>query len=198
MVFGSFLYLYRLLNLHRPALRRPAYPPRRAGRAAGRLCVIGVVATLALPVVGVAQTTALPVVASFSILGDMVRQIGGDHVSVTTIVGPNGDAHAFEPTPKDARALAHARLLFINGLSFEGWLPRLKKAAGFKGVTIVASKRVVPRTLSDEEMAAVKREDHAEHLHEPARTVDPHAWQRLDNGLIYAQNIAAGLAQDDR
>src|SRR3546814_15965629 len=123
----------------------------------------------------------------------MVSQMGWGQFSVTTIVGPNGGAHGIEPTPKDARALAHARLLFINGLSFEGWLPRLKKAAGFKGVTIVASKRVVPRTLSDEEMAAVKREDYAEHLHEPARTVDPPA--RSEERRVGKEGVRPGRSR---
>lgn len=144
---------------------------------------------------GRAQAAPMPVVASFSILGDMVRQIGGGDVAVTTIVGPDADAHAFEPTPKDARALSHARLLFINGLAFESWLPKLKKAAGFKGVTIVASKGVEPRTLSDQELALRKQEEPDGHA--PVSAIDPHAWQSLDNGIVYAQNIAAGLAQAD-
>jgi len=157
---------------------------------------------LALPSAGPARAATLPVVASFSILGDMVHEIGGDHVSVTTIVGPNGDAHSFEPAPKDAKALARARLLFINGLSFESWLPRLKKAAGFKGVTIVASKGVEPRTLSDQELAEATHATPAGHAgpghaSATAGAIDPHAWQSLDNGIIYAQNIAAGLAQAD-
>ena len=72
-------------------------------------------------------------VASFSILGDMVKQVGGDRVEVTTLVGPDGDAHVFEPTPADARTLAAANILFVNGLGFEGWMDRLEKSSGFKG-----------------------------------------------------------------
>src|SRR5215210_5567838 len=74
-------------------------------------------------------------VASFSILGDMVRQVGGDRVDVVTLVGPDGDAHVFEPTPADAKTLAGADILFVNGLGFEGWMERLDKSSGFKGRT---------------------------------------------------------------
>ena len=71
----------------------------------------------------------LPVVASFSILGDLVATIGGDRVSVSTQVGPDADAHIFEPTPNDAKMLMRAKLVVVNGLDFEGWLDRLINAA---------------------------------------------------------------------
>ena len=79
-------------------------------------------------------------VASFSILGDMVREVGGDRVEVTTLVGPDGDAHVYEPTPADAKNLAASNILFVNGLGFEGWMDRLEKSSGFKGPVVVASK----------------------------------------------------------
>ena len=81
----------------------------------------------------------VPVTATFSILGDLVQQVGGDQVSVSTLVGPNGDAHVYQPTPQDIRTLAQSKLLVSNGLSFEGWLERLDTASGFKGVKVVAS-----------------------------------------------------------
>ena len=93
----------------------------------------------------------LKVVATFSILGDMVREIGGGRVAVTTIVGPNSDAHHFEPTPQDAKALQEAAVLVLNGLDFEAWLPRLVEASGFKGRQILASKGVKVRRLADAE-----------------------------------------------
>lgn len=143
----------------------------------------------------------LKVVASFSILGDMVGQIGGDHIALTTIVGPNGNVHSFEPRPSDAKALSQAQLLVVNGLNFEGWLPRLEKAAGFNGTEVVASNGVVVRQLSDEDVA--KHEDakdpgagaYDDKAH-PAE-VDPHAWQSLNNGMIYARNIASALIKAD-
>ena len=148
----------------------------------------------------IAADGPLRVVASFSVLGDMVKEIGGQHVSLTTIVGPNGDAHSFEPTPRDVQALSRAQVLVINGLDFEGWLPRLIKAANFEGAQVLASKGVAPRYLSDAKQEAAHaahkdhHEDHGGHSH---GDVDPHAWQSLTNGVIYAENIAEGLSLAD-
>ncbi|WP_062211489.1 metal ABC transporter substrate-binding protein [Aureimonas sp. AU12] len=149
----------------------------------------------------------LKVVASFSILGDMVHEIGGDHVEVTTLVGANGDAHVFEPSPKDARALGEAKLLVVNGLNFEGWMPRLVKTSEFKGETVVASSGVTPRAFTPEETEKEEAETHEAHADHAAEAghdhdhdhgaVDPHAWQDLRNGEIYARNIAEGLAKAD-
>lgn len=144
----------------------------------------------------------LNVVASFSILGDMVGQIGGDDIALTTIVGPNGDAHSFEPRPSDAKALAQAQLLVVNGLNFEGWLPRLEKASGFSGTEVVASKGIVARQLSEAEIS--EHEDGKGHAHGVGHIdeahpgeVDPHAWQSLSNGMVYASNIASALIKAD-
>ncbi|MEO6958568.1 MAG: metal ABC transporter substrate-binding protein [Burkholderiaceae bacterium] len=156
-------------------------------------------AALIYSVTGLAQPAPLKVVASFSILGDMTHEIGGEHIALTTIVGADGDAHSFEPAPKDVKALASARLLIVNGLSFEGWLPRLVKASGFKGSEVMASGGVVPRHLTAAEQALEAREGHGAdtgNTDHPA-SIDPHAWQSLSNGVIYAKNIAAGLAKAD-
>ena len=124
-------------------------------------------------------------VASFSILGDMVKQVGGDRVEVTTLVGPNGDAHVFSPTPADAKMLAGAQVFFVNGLGFEGWMERLEKASGFKGELVVASKGVKPLTMVEEESGGSEV------------VTDPHAWQSLANGKIYVANIRDGLIKAD-
>ena len=116
-------------------------------------------------------------VASFSILGDMVKQVGGDRVDVITLVGPDGDAHVYEPTPADAKNLACAQILFTNGLGFEGWMERLEKSSGFKGKVVVASTGVKPRTMVEDEKTIT----------------DPHAWQSLANGKRYVVNIRDGL-----
>ena len=78
----------------------------------------------------------IKVVSTFSILGDMVKNIGGDKIELTTLVGPNGDGHVYEPTPADAKSIANADLVFVNGLGFEGWIDRLVKASGYKGKII--------------------------------------------------------------
>ncbi|OZI70409.1 metal ABC transporter substrate-binding protein [Bordetella genomosp. 6] len=163
-------------------------------------------AVLLAPLVAAAQP--LQVVASFSILADIATQVGGPDVAVRSLVGPDGDAHEYEPTPADARKLAAAQVLVVNGLDFEAWLPRLQKAAGFAGRTVVASKGVEPRRLDDahEEHEAHGDHDdrhhdhdhghHGEHGHHHG-DLDPHAWQDLANGAIYARNIARAFAEAD-
>ncbi|MBO1017697.1 zinc ABC transporter substrate-binding protein [Achromobacter sp. SD115] len=146
---------------------------------------------------GTAQAAEpLKVVASFSILGDIVREVGGDDVSVATLVGPDGDAHEYEPTPGDAKKLAAARVLFVNGLDFETWMPRLAKASGFAGATVVASQGVKPRKFA----GGGHDDDDHDHDHDHGHQhgdADPHAWQNLANGAIYARNVAEGLAAAD-
>lgn len=134
-------------------------------------------ATLAVLDRAGAQAAPLPVVASFSILGDFVRQVGGDSVALTTIVGPDGDAHVYEPSPSDARKLAKARLVFVNGLGFEGWFDRLIKAANSKAAVVTASRSATPRNLDD--------------------GLDPHAWQNAANAQIYVANIRDALKAAD-
>ena len=124
-------------------------------------------------------------VASFSILGDMVKQVGGDRIELATLVGPDGDAHVFEPTPSDAKTLAGAQILFMNGLGFEGWMERLEKSSGFKGKVVVASTGVAPRPMVEEEGG------------KPETITDPHAWQSLANGKLYVANIRHGLIAAD-
>ena len=155
----------------------------------------------------------IPVVATFSILGDMVERIGGEHIALTTLVGPEGDTHVYQPTPKAARSVAEADLLFMNGLEFEGWLERLAEAASFDGAMVVATTGVSPIAFEehedddhddhddhaghDEHDEHAGHDEHDEHAGHDHGTFDPHAWQSLDNAVIYANNIAAGLAQAD-
>ncbi len=134
------------------------------------------------------------VIASFSILGDMTKNVGGDRVAVTTTVGPNGDAHVYEPTPADAKALSQADLVIINGLGMEGWVDRLIKTSGYKGPVVVATKGIKPLEASAEEE---HEKPGAKHEHKHEHKIDPHAWQNLANGRIYVDNIAAGLSQVD-
>jgi zinc/manganese transport system substrate-binding protein len=115
----------------------------------------------------------LQVVATFSILADMVREVGGPAVEVSALVGPNADAHVFEPTPSDVRRMARADLVVANGLRFEGWIERLIKASGYRGQVVVASAGITPLRLDG--------------------GADPHAWQNLANGQRYAETIRAAL-----
>ena len=134
----------------------------------------------------------LPVVASFSILGDFVRQIGGDRVSVTTLVGPDGDAHVYSPSPADAKALAAAKLVAVNGLHFEGWLPRLVKSSGTKATLAEATKGITPLEADDD------HDDHGKGGHAHAHGHDdPHAWQSVANAKVYVANIRDALSAAD-
>jgi zinc/manganese transport system substrate-binding protein len=126
----------------------------------------------------------LKVVASFSILGDFARNVGGDRVEVITLVGPNGNAHVYAPSPADATKVADARIVFVNGLGFEGWLDRLVKASGSKAPVVVATKGIKPR-----ERAGSDGHDHGR--------ADPHAWQSVANAKIYVANIRDALIAAD-
>src|SRR5262249_13086901 len=120
----------------------------------------------------------LKVIASFSILGDLVKNVGGDRVEVATLVGPNGNAHVYAPSPADAKKAADAKLVFVNGLGFEGWLERLVKASGTKAPIVVATKGIKPR----------ERVGERDHDHDHGRA-DPHAWQSVANANIYVAHI---------
>jgi zinc/manganese transport system substrate-binding protein len=122
-------------------------------------------------------TERLPVVASFSIIGDFVAQVGGARVLAATIVGPDGDAHVYQPTPADGRHIAQAKVIFVNGLGFEGWLERLIAAAKGKGTIVTLGKGVAAR--AGEEGA------------------DPHAWQDVANAKIYVNEIRDALISAD-
>jgi zinc/manganese transport system substrate-binding protein len=141
-------------------------------------------ALLAAPAQGADK---LPVAASFSILGDLVRAVGGERVEVTTLVGANQDAHGFEPKPSHAKTLLTSRLVVTNGLGFEPWADKLIKSAGYKGEWVQASQGV--RALQDKESKESKGHHHAE--------ADPHAWQNPNNVMLYARNIAAALSKVD-
>lgn len=132
---------------------------------------------------GTSPALAAPVkaVASFSILGDMVKTVGGDRVEVTTIVGPDSDTHVYEPKPSDATALKASQVFFVNGLGFEGWFDRLVGATGYTSLVVTATDGIKTHTM-DEDGTTV---------------TDPHAWQSLANGLIYVANIKAGLCKVD-
>jgi zinc/manganese transport system substrate-binding protein len=124
-----------------------------------------------------ARTEPLKVVASFSILGDLVRNVGGNSIEVTTLVGPDSDAHVFSPTPADAKRIADAKLIIVNGLGFEGWLPRLVQSSGSKAKIVTATDGIAPLRLGND--------------------ADPHAWQSVGNAKVYVANIRDALSAAD-
>ena len=154
-----------------------------------RSVLLGLAAGVALPPPAFAQEK-LPVVASFSILGDFVREIGGDRVAVSTLVGPDGDAHVYSPTPADAKTVAGAKLVVVNGLKFEGWLTRLIKSSGTKATVATATKGIKPLELDDDH-------DHGHGHGHGHGGEDPHAWQSIANAKIYVGNIRDALIAAD-
>lgn len=128
-----------------------------------------------------ASPDKLPVVATFSILADLARNVGGDRVEVISLVGANGDAHVYQPSPEDAKNLEAAKLIIVNGLGLEGWLDRLIKASGAKAPIVVATKGVKPRQMEEDGKIGQ----------------DPHAWQSVANAKIYVENIRDGLIAVD-
>lgn len=144
-----------------------------------------------------AQQTPLPVVASFSILGDIVQNLGGDRIALTVLVKPGSDAHVYAPTPADARSVAEARVIVTNGLKFEGWMTRLVQSSASKGSVVEAAKGVQGRVEKAEahghDHGAPKRDKHG-HDH---GALDPHAWQSVANVKIYVANIREALIAAD-
>jgi zinc/manganese transport system substrate-binding protein len=147
----------------------------------------------------------LKVIATFSILGDIVANVGGDRVEVTTLVGPDGDAHVFQPAPADAQAVVGAQVIVANGLGFEGWMERLVEASGTQATLITAADGVTPIAFGEEEHEHAEAEahdhDHAEeeagHEGHDHGAFDPHAWQSVTNLALYVGNIERGLAAAD-
>ena len=131
--------------------------------------------SLAAPAIAQSERP-IPVVATFSILGDMVKRIGGEHVAVTTLVGPDGDTHVYQPTPADARAVSEATVLVVNGLQFEGWLDRLIDASDFRGIRVVATDGIEPLAFDDDhdDHAEETRHDHDRDEHAEAGHDDDH------------------------
>ncbi|MGJ5129825.1 MULTISPECIES: metal ABC transporter substrate-binding protein [unclassified Bradyrhizobium] len=124
-------------------------------------------------IVPASAETRLKVVTSFSILADFARQVGGDKVSVASLVGPDSDVHVYTPTPHDAKDVGAAQLLIVNGLGLEGWLPRLQQASGSKAPIVVATQGITPRKRGSD--------------------ADPHAWQSVGNAKVYVKNIRDAL-----
>ncbi len=142
------------------------------------------IACVSATIAGQARAQApekLPVVATFSILADFARNVGGERIEVTALVGPNGDTHVYQPKPADAKELGAARLILVNGLGLEGWIDRLIKASGAKAPVVVAANGIKPQQMREEGRLEL----------------DPHAWQSIANAKIYVANIRHALIAAD-
>lgn len=159
--------------------RHPSFESRRTFLAQA--------SAFALATPSVYAADKLPITASFSILADIVRVVGAERVNVTSLVGPDEDAHVFEPRPSDGKTILASKLVVINGLGFEPWASKLIKSAGYKGELVVASKGIQALKMKDSKA-------HAGHSHGEN---DPHAWQNPNHVMLYAKNIASALSKID-
>ncbi len=167
---ASLFYMVAILFGRGGMLRRALR--RRTVLAALLLLPLGTLPAAARP---------LEVVASFTILADMVHEVGGDRVHVSSLVGPNGDPHAYEPSPDDARRLKAADLVVVNGLGLEGWMTRLVAASGTKGTLVVATQGIAPLQMTEDGKVIT----------------DPHAWNSAAAAQAYVRTIAAALIAAD-
>ncbi|PSJ61140.1 zinc ABC transporter substrate-binding protein AztC [Kumtagia ephedrae] len=143
-----------------------------------------------------ASAEPLKVVASFSIIGDFAKNVGGDRIALTTLVGPDGDAHVYEPKPADAAAMAGADVVLVNGLHFEGFLSRLAAASASKAAVVELTKGVEPLKMKEEHEGHEGGEEAHEGHHHHGDT-DPHAFQSIANARIYVKNIADAFCAAD-
>lgn len=170
--------------------------------------LLGVSALLALPAAFAAER--VQVVTSFSILADMIENVGGEHVDVTSLVGADSDAHVYSPRPTDARALANADLVVFNGLQFEGWMDRLIDASDYAGPLVITTDGIERVAMAHDDHGQDEHDDHDEHGHDDHGDDDhddhddhdhgdddPHGWQDLAVGKVYVTNIRDGLIEAD-
>lgn len=154
------------------------------------------IAALALPLAGVAtyaEAAGLKVVASFSIIGDLAKNVGSDRIELTTMVGPDGDAHVYEPKPSDAAAMAGADVVLVNGLHLEGFLQRLVESSATKAAIVELTKGVTPLHMSEEPHAHAEEEAGDQ----GGDAIDPHAFQSVRNVETYVKNIADAFCAAD-
>ena len=164
---------------------------RHGLRALATACAAALISTAA-------HAQPLEVTTSFSILGDLVGQVGGERVKVRTLVGADEDAHAFQPRPSDARNVGGAALVVVNGLGFDDWMVRLARSGGYKGEVVVASAGIDTLAMTTDDHDHDHGHDHGDEDDKAnAKAVDPHAWQDVGNVRRYVANIADALTKAD-
>ena len=138
----------------------------------------------------------LRVVSSFSILGDVARQIGGEQVEVLDIVGPGQDAHVYQVTPGDIRRLGEAQLVLMNGLGYEG--AALERAVRDSQVPVAIASAGIETLAGGHAHDDEHDHDHGEAgAQHDAAARDPHVWQDPVLMQAYAANIAKAMIQAD-
>lgn len=155
-----------------------------------------------------AATQPLNVVASFSILADIAKNVGQENIAISTLVGPNSDAHTYEPKPNDAVAITKADVVLVNGLGFEGFMTRMLKNSDSKAAIVTVSEGIERLKAEEDEDAHADGQDAHDHDHDHNHDHDhaghqhgewdPHAWNAVPNAIIYTQNIATAFCQADK
>ena len=140
-----------------------------------------------------ASAEPIKVVASFSIIGDFAQNVGGDRIELTTLVGSDGDAHVYEPSPADAVSMSKANVVLVNGLNFEGFLKRLVEASATKASVVELTKGIEPLKMQEDEHGHGEASGHG-HDH---GEFDPHAFQSISNAKVYVKNIADAFCAAD-
>ncbi|WP_455474387.1 metal ABC transporter solute-binding protein, Zn/Mn family [Bartonella sp. B30(2025)] len=146
-------------------------------------------AFFSLPASAHSTQNKIKVVASFSILADLIKNVGGDHIFITTLIGPEKNTHTYTPTPRDAQALKDAHIIFINGLHLEGFIDRLITASDTKALLVKVSTNIFPLQIKNPEHSTKQHHRH---------NIDPHAWQTIPNVKVYVKNIANALCKIDQ
>jgi ABC-type Zn uptake system ZnuABC Zn-binding protein ZnuA len=171
---------------------------KRTGGGIGRVLILALGA-LFVPVLTACGGEAkgpgdgpVNVVATYSILGDLVENVGGEEIELTTLVGPNGDAHTFEPAPSDNAELAEAEVVFENGLGFEPWLGDLYGSSGSDATRVAVTDPIEPLAV------AAEGQGHEEDAHEEEHgESDPHVWHDLNNAIVMVESIRDALSEAD-
>ncbi len=141
---------------------------------------LSLIALLSLVLSNTSTAQKKVVISSASMIWDMVDNIAGDKIENRLIVPIGGDPHTYSPTPRDAQKVASSDLIFINGLTFEGWITELIENSGTKGKTITVTEGLTPIASSQYKNA-----------------YDPHAWMDLAKAQTYITNILQGLIEID-
>jgi zinc/manganese transport system substrate-binding protein len=168
-----------------------------------KLAIMVEIVVLSLPILCHASAGGLKVVATFSIIGDFAKQVGGDRIELTTLIGPHGDAHVYEPKPADVIAISSADIVLVNGLQFEGFLQRLVKMGNSKTPVVELSKgsRLLRNTKKghdhDNRKSHDSSHDHHHKGHHHHGKYDPHAWQSVRNAMVYVNNVADAFCVAD-
>ncbi|MBP8002730.1 MAG: zinc ABC transporter substrate-binding protein [Chloroflexi bacterium] len=139
-------------------------------------------------------TGRVQVVATTTLVGDVVRIVGGDHIDLTVMLPVGGDPHGFNPTPRDVTTAAAAAVVFINGLELEAFMAEMLENAATTMNIVELSADLEAMPLLEEPGDEAEHGDEEEHEH---GEFDPHVWWNPLNVVVWTEVVAAELARLD-